>query len=56
MTEHHARIQDPGALITAERDDPRFRALHTRFVQQERHILVLWRAAENGKPPRIFAI
>lgn len=33
-------VYDSGALIAAERDDPRFRALHTRFVQQERCILV----------------
>lgn len=44
-------VYDAGALVAAERDDPHFRALHTRFVRQDRRILVpapvlaqVWRA------------
>lgn len=33
-------VYDSGALVAAERDDPKFRALHSRFLEQERLLVV----------------
>jgi predicted nucleic acid-binding protein len=33
-------VYDSGALIAAERDDPKFRAVHQRYVAESRRIIV----------------